>query len=99
MIAAEALRSPLRNWYSRALMRRIVLFDIDGTLLSDRGASRGAFAEALRDVYGVRRRPLALRLFGRTDPQIAHMVLRDAGHEADAIDNGDRALVGLYLPA
>ena len=41
--------------YSVATMpstsRKLVLFDIDGTLISDGGASREAFTEALAEVY------------------------------------------------
>ncbi|MGA8806890.1 MAG: hypothetical protein WB973_03360 [Thermoanaerobaculia bacterium] len=32
--------------------RRLVLFDIDGTLITDDGAAREAFAEGLAEVYG-----------------------------------------------
>jgi len=35
-------------------MRKLVLFDIDGTLISDGGASREAFAAALLDVFDYR---------------------------------------------
>jgi beta-phosphoglucomutase-like phosphatase (HAD superfamily) len=63
---------------SRAL-RRLVLFDIDGTILTDRGASRSAFAGALEHVFGYAGDLSRYDFSGRTDPQIAHMVLRDAG--------------------
>ncbi|HET8796790.1 MAG TPA: haloacid dehalogenase-like hydrolase [Thermoanaerobaculia bacterium] len=65
---------------------KLVLFDIDGTLISDRGASREAFAAALLEVYGYRGDLTRYDFSGRTDPQITHMVLRDAGFAADAID-------------
>ncbi|HYS56169.1 MAG TPA: HAD family hydrolase [Thermoanaerobaculia bacterium] len=67
-------------------MRKLVLFDIDGTLISDGGASRDAFAAAMLEVYdyqGVLRR---YDFSGRTDPQIAHMVLQDAGWSEHDID-------------
>jgi phosphoglycolate phosphatase-like HAD superfamily hydrolase len=67
-------------------MRRLVLFDIDGTLLSDGGASRAAFADALRAVYGYDGDLSRYDFSGRTDPQIAHMVLRDAGHSAEGVE-------------
>src|SRR5436309_1162545 len=34
--------------------RRLVLFDIDGTLITDDGAARNAFAEGLAEIYDVR---------------------------------------------
>lgn len=78
-------------------MRRLVLFDIDGTLLSDRGASRAAFADALRAVYGYDGDLSRYDFSGRTDPQIAHMVLRDAGHETAAIEAALPHLWEIYL--
>jgi phosphoglycolate phosphatase-like HAD superfamily hydrolase len=66
--------------------RKLVLFDIDGTLITDGGAARDAFAAALADVYGFRGELRQYDFSGRTDPQIAHMVLRDAGVSEKEID-------------
>src|SRR5215216_5985685 len=78
-------------------MRRLVLFDIDATIVTDRAASRNAFADALEAVYGYAF-DLSLYVFsGRTDPQIAHMVLRDAGHASADIDVAMPRLWELYL--
>lgn len=76
---------------------KLVLFDIDGTLISDRGASRGAFAAALAEIYGYDGDLGRYDFSGRTDPQIAHMVLRDAGISAADIDTRIDALWQLYL--
>ncbi len=65
---------------------KLVLFDIDGTLLTDRGASRDAFRDALEAVYGYDGDLSRYDFSGRTDPQIAHMVLRDAGHDAEGVE-------------
>jgi phosphoglycolate phosphatase-like HAD superfamily hydrolase len=71
----------------------LLLFDIDGTLLSGAtDAHRDAMHEALRAVHSidptrVMRRPLAPA--GRTDPEIARTILLDAGISAERID--DRA--------
>ena len=78
-------------------MRRLVLFDIDGTILTDRGASRGAFAEALAEVYGYEGDLSRYDFSGRTDPQIAHMVLRDAGHSAEGVEAALPRLWEIYL--
>lgn len=78
-------------------MRRLVLFDIDGTILTDRGASRSAFAEALSAVYGYAGDLSRYDFSGRTDPQIAHMVLRDAGHSAEKVDAAMPRLWETYL--
>jgi len=64
----------------------LVLFDIDGTLVSDGGAAREAYAVALEAVYGYRGELRRYDFSGRTDPQITHMVLGDAGFPAEQID-------------
>ncbi len=65
--------------------RRLVLFDIDGTLVTDGGAARAAFGVALRDVFDYEGDLRRYDFSGRTDPQIAAMVLRDAGWSEDEI--------------
>jgi phosphoglycolate phosphatase-like HAD superfamily hydrolase len=64
---------------------KLVLFDIDGTLISDGGAARESFALALHEVYGYTGDLRRYDFSGRTDPQITHMVLHDAGWTEEAI--------------
>lgn len=66
---------------------KLILFDIDGTLISDRGASREAFASALREVYGYEGDLSRYDFSGRTDPQITHMVLRDDDFTQDEVES------------
>ncbi len=61
------------------MRRRLVLFDIDGTLITDGGAARAAFTHALKCVFGYDGDLRRYDFSGRTDPQITIMVLRDAG--------------------
>jgi len=75
----------------------LVLFDIDGTILTDHGASREAFHDALRDVFDYRGDLARYDFSGRTDPQIARMVLADAGFEAAAIDERLHLLWDRYI--
>jgi phosphoglycolate phosphatase len=63
------------------------LFDIDGTLVSDGGASRSAFADALREVFEYTGDLRKYDFSGRTDPQITKMVLRDAGWTEEAVEH------------
>jgi phosphoglycolate phosphatase-like HAD superfamily hydrolase len=66
-------------------MKRLVLFDIDGTLLTAQGAPRRAFHRAMLEVYGMAG-PIATHRFdGKTDPQIARELLAAAGLPANAI--------------
>ena len=76
---------------------RLVLFDIDGTLITDRGAARDAFADALEAVYGYDGDLSPYDFSGRTDPQIARWVLRDRGFTDEAIDEAMPRLWTVYL--
>jgi len=78
---------------------RLVLFDIDGTLITDGGAARQAYADALQKVYGVTTDLRRYDFSGRTDPQITHMVLGDAGLTAADIDAAMPELWVHYLAA
>ena len=67
---------------------RLFLFDIDGTLVSVRGAGRAAFARALEATYGT---PGAIERYdfrGRTDLRIVHELMTGAGVDADRIRAG-----------
>src|SRR5437016_14569464 len=78
---------------------RLVLFDIDGTLITDGGAARDAYAYALEAVYGFRGELRRYDFSGRTDPQITHMVLGDAGFSDQDIDSDMPRLWEHYLDA
>lgn len=58
---------------------RLVLFDIDGTLVSARGAGRRAFKAALELVFGTAGAIDEYDLRGKTDPRIVFEVLEAAG--------------------
>jgi phosphoglycolate phosphatase len=76
---------------------RLVLFDIDGTLIHDGGAARESFTVAIAETYGYRGELRRYDFSGRTDPQIAHMVLRDAGFAADEIEQRLPRLWEIYV--
>jgi phosphoglycolate phosphatase len=76
---------------------RLLLFDIDGTLLSTEGAARRAFHRALIEVYGTTG-PIDNHPFGgKTDPQIARELLMLAGLTAVEIDEKLPRLFDAYL--
>jgi phosphoglycolate phosphatase len=64
---------------------KVVLFDIDGTLLWTGGAARRAVHQALEDVYGSAA-PSGLEFDGKTDPQIVRELMRLGGIADDLID-------------
>ena len=78
-------------------MKRLVLFDIDGTLLVTDGAPRRAFHRAMLEVYRTAG-PIATHAFdGKTDPQIARELLTHAGLPSAAVDRGLSTLWAVYL--
>lgn len=70
------------------LMAVLLLFDIDGTLLIGAAdAHRDAIGEALRAVHGVSAPDRAgMQVAGRTDMEIARMLLVRAGVSAEHVD-------------
>jgi phosphoglycolate phosphatase-like HAD superfamily hydrolase len=64
---------------------RLVLFDIDGTLLWSDGAGRRAIHRALIEVFGDTG-PADHRFDGKTDPQIVRELMRVVGHDDTIID-------------
>jgi phosphoglycolate phosphatase-like HAD superfamily hydrolase len=78
-------------------MKRLVLFDIDGTLLHSQGAARRAFTRAMTETYGSAGPIDTHRFDGKTDPQIARELMRLDGMSDDKIDAGLPSLWNAYL--
>lgn len=68
--------------------RRLVLFDIDGTLLKCGPQVKGLFAEMLVEVFGTAGAVLDYDFAGKTDDRIAGDVLAAAGLEQEEIAAG-----------
>ena len=78
-------------------MRRLILFDIDGTILSTHGAAKRAFHKALLAIYGTAG-PISGHPFdGKTDRQIARELLRLAGLDDATITRAFDRLWTVYL--
>jgi len=78
-------------------MRRLVLFDIDGTLLSADGAGKRAIHAALMEVFGTTGPINGYAFGGRTDPEIVRDLLRADGLTDAEIDDGLPALWFRYV--
>jgi phosphoglycolate phosphatase-like HAD superfamily hydrolase len=65
------------------MMRRLVLFDVDGTLLWSHGAGRSAIRAALLEELGATGPIDGYRFDGKTDPQIVHDLMAVAGVPLD----------------
>ena len=77
---------------------RVVLFDIDGTLLWSDGAGRRALHTALTEIFGAIG-PADHRFDGKTDRQIVRELMRHAGHDDATIDTRMDALLARYVEA
>jgi phosphoglycolate phosphatase-like HAD superfamily hydrolase len=76
---------------------RLVLFDIDGTILLTDGAGRRAIGRALLDLMGTTGPVGDHRFDGKTDPQIVRELLVLAGHGDAEIPERVRAVCDRYL--
>jgi phosphoglycolate phosphatase-like HAD superfamily hydrolase len=76
--------------------RRLVLFDIDGTILWTDGAGRRAVFQALEEHFG-RSGPGEHRFDGKTDPQIVRELMRHAGVSDADIDARLDVVLDRYL--
>jgi len=77
-------------------MRRIILFDIDGTLVWG-GPAKYAFVDAMKETYGTPGDFERVSFAGKTDPQIARELLLGVGLEPREIDRGFDRLWNRYL--
>lgn len=77
-------------------MKKLLLFDLDGTVLSG-GPAKGAFGDALEEVFGTAGPIESWEFSGKTDPQIARELLSQAGLPDRSIDDGFPTLWERYL--
>jgi phosphoglycolate phosphatase len=61
-------------------MLKLVLFDVDGTILHTRGAGRRAIHAALAEEFGTSAPEHVVRFDGKTDPQIVRELLVATNH-------------------
>lgn len=77
-------------------MRRLLLFDIDGTLVKG-GPAKGAFEYSMESVFGTAGPIVGHNFAGKTDAQIARELLHGAGFEDSEIEAGLERLWDTYL--
>ena len=64
--------------------RRLLLFDIDGTLITSGGAGEGALIDAMQERFGIQEDLNGITIAGATDALIARMMLEKNGIAASA---------------
>ncbi|HUR00733.1 MAG TPA: HAD hydrolase-like protein [Gemmatimonadaceae bacterium] len=75
---------------------RLVLWDIDGTLLNSQGLGKASMQSALMNVFGAPGDP-KYRYDGKTDRQIVRDTMRLEGHSDEHIDSRMDHLLDRYL--
>lgn len=76
---------------------RLVLFDVDGTLLSSGRRGLDAFGEALRRTFGTEGAIATYRFEGKLDPVIVAELMREAGVPDEVVSARRGAALDLYL--
>ena len=77
-------------------MPRLILFDVDNTLLWSGGAGSLAMSRAFRDLFGIEDGFKAIEFSGRTDRYILAEALRQAGINGDYERHQERFLERYY---
>lgn len=78
-------------------MHKLVLFDIDGTILLTAGAGRRAIVAAIGEFVGSTKALHHVRFDGKTDPQIVTELLAAAGHPGPHEPDRVEALCSRYV--
>ena len=81
---------------TKTRLSRLVLFDIDGTLLHSGGAGKEAIRQVLKAVYGTAGPIDSYPFAGRTDLQIFHELLQRAGLSEEDIEAGIPRVLAIY---
>jgi len=76
---------------------RLVMFDVDGTLIRSHGAGMRAFHRAIEHVFQVSVGREVIRPDGKTDPLIAREILAHFGMEQHLTEPARDALFFAYL--
>lgn len=78
-------------------MARLVLFDIDETMISSDGAGRRAIGKALANLFGGDISTRKVNMSGKTDPQILTEILRHCQMEEAEIQRRIDEILEIYI--
>ncbi len=78
-------------------MQRLVLFDIDETMISSDGAGRRAIQRVLHKLYKIPKHHIKITMSGKTDPQILTEIFTASEMPTDEIPDAIVKVLDLYL--
>ncbi len=76
---------------------RLVLFDIDGTLITTNGVAKKTFAEALEKLFSVPNAAREYDFAGKTDQQIFQDIMSAAGLDEASIERAQESALNTFL--
>jgi phosphoglycolate phosphatase-like HAD superfamily hydrolase len=76
---------------------RLLLFDVDGTLITTNGVARGAFIDALETVFERTGFPRDHEFAGKTDQQIYYEIMAESGIDRDLVELRKEKLYGEFI--
>jgi phosphoglycolate phosphatase len=79
--------------YGRSVVERLILWDVDGTLIRAGQVASGIFSTAVEHAVGRHPGTHAVPMSGKTDPQIALEILASMGYGTDACEGHLTAVV------
>jgi phosphoglycolate phosphatase-like HAD superfamily hydrolase len=79
------------------MQKRLVLFDIDETMITSDGAGRRAISRVLKDRYDIDPNKIKLSMSGKTDPQILTEIMTESGIEKSEIASAIPSIIEEYL--
>jgi phosphoglycolate phosphatase-like HAD superfamily hydrolase len=79
------------------MQRKLVLFDIDETLIYSDGTGRRAIGKALMDTFGVKPEAIKVSMSGKTDQQILCEIMGACGYSREQYEERLEELYDLYL--
>jgi phosphoglycolate phosphatase len=92
MVSDSSLR---QNGNREKMTKRLLLFDIDGTLIDSKGAGIRSLKSVLRHKFGVTDDLAGVEIAGRTDTGIVHQILRK--QNIAVTEENTAAFLELYL--
>ena len=78
-------------------LQRLVLFDIDETIIASYGSGRRALSRVLLESYGVTEEFMKINMSGKTDPQILKEILLSVNMQEAAINEAMESIIDQYL--
>jgi phosphoglycolate phosphatase len=76
---------------------KLVLFDIDETLIYSDGAGKRAIGSALMNLFGLNPESIKVSMSGKTDPQILAEIMKASGYAEDHYQERIEELFDIYL--